>query len=193
MTRSPTSSRKTGAIAALAAYAMLALPTQAQTPASAIQDAVAANPYFDSAAPADVAQFCPDFSALGESDKRAFWGSLLSAIGEAEGGAEPSQTHWLLYDGAVHRPAFRRGLFQISIEAARSPRYDCAVRNATDLAAPEANAACAAKILETSIRETGAIAGAGRYWPSLAHAERRARISVVTSSRSPCSAAEPNS
>lgn len=156
----------------------------------AIGSAVADDPALSALAPSDVAGFCPRYTALDDSSRRAFWSNLMTEVARTESGGDPTRTRWLVFDSAIDRPAFRRGLFQISIEAAHSTRFNCAVNAGSDLADPNKNAACAVRIIESTIGADGAIAGAGRYWPSLAHRDRRTRIAAMTSSEAPCAADE---
>ncbi|HVY86156.1 MAG TPA: hypothetical protein VG943_13560 [Caulobacterales bacterium] len=178
-------------VVALLATAPCALAQDAAAPApdwsTAVQTAVTQDPELTTLTPTDVTDYCPNYASLDPAGRGAFWSALLQQVAMAESGGDASRTHWLAFDGVMHRPTFRRGLFQISIEAAHSDRYNCAVSSGQELTTPTVNAACAARILDASVNTANAIAGAGRYWPSLAHADRRARIAAVIAAAAPCS------
>lgn len=184
----------------LSFFTGLPVEAGAQAPAASdsawtetIRSAVAQDPALGALSPTDIASFCPRYSALDDAGRSAFWSNLMIAIARAESGGDPSRTRWLVFDSAVHRPAFRRGLFQISIEAAHSDRFNCAVNTGAELVDPNKNAACAIRIVESTIGAGSDIAGGGRYWPSLAHEDRRARIAAVTSAAAPCAPDEARS
>ena len=147
-------------------------------------------------APSDVHEFCPAFDILDAPGKLAFWTALLGDVANAESHYNARKTTWRPYDDAVHRPAFRRGLLQISIEAAHSPKYQCDLKNSAELRDPDSNLACGARILAVSVmadsaiahRPDGRIAGGARYWPSLKRTGSRAAIALRTSMAAPCGA-----
>lgn len=198
--------RPNAAKATLATLTLLALPI---APAHA-EDAGAANAHWrtgadaspwDAAArtsveastlsattPTDIDAFCPAYASLDGPARNAFWVSLLSAIAAQESGGDARKVRWHAYDNAAHRPTFRRGLFQISIESAQSRAYQCNVPNAADLYSPNASVACATRILERTVTTANAIANAGRYWSSLRHSDSRRTIAAATASRAPCPA-----
>jgi hypothetical protein len=151
-----------------------------------VADAVRARGNLQSLTPTDAADFCPNFRALDAEGRRAFWTQVLSNIAEAESGGDPARTHWSIYDRAMHRPTFRRGLFQISIEAAHDRRFQCEATSSASLTSPDLNAACAAKIMEYEVSSGGAIASAASYWPSLAHERKRSQIAAALSASALC-------
>ena len=138
------------------------------------------------AVPTDIVDFCPGYASLDENGREVFWVALLSNIAARESRFDPQRVRWRAYDGAAHRPTFRRGLFQISIESARSNAYQCTVADADELTNPGANIACAVNILARSVAQTHAIVGAGRYWRSLSQTSSRHRFSAVTASSRVC-------
>lgn len=154
--------------------------------AEAVRVAVHEDAALHSLAPDDIADFCPRYASLDDAGREAFWSDLLIKIAQAESGGVPTRTRWLVFDSAVHRPAFRRGLFQISIEAAHSDRFNCAVASGGELTNPEVNAACAVRIVESTIGSANNVARAGGYWPTLGQAHRRARLATETSAQRPC-------
>lgn len=156
----------------------------------AVRSAAAMTPALQSLAPSDVSTFCPAFGSLDSAGRSAFWGNLLVHVAETESGGDAARTRWHAFDGAIHRPAFRRGLFQISIEAAHGRRYQCAVGAGAELVDAAVNAACAVNILTAEVAASGSVSGAGRYWPSLANAGRRSALASQTSSEAPCVAAQ---
>lgn len=153
---------------------------------NAIADAVTDEAELDALTPSDATTYCPNFETLDVAARETFWRNLLVQIAERESDGVATRTRWLPYDSAMHRPTLRRGLFQISTEAAESQRYQCAESSAAALSEPAANAACAAKILVRSIEATGAIQGAGAYWPTIAHRRSRAQLAAQLSTSSPC-------
>ncbi|MEQ1490950.1 MAG: transglycosylase SLT domain-containing protein [Terricaulis sp.] len=153
---------------------------------NAIADAVTDEAELDALTPSDATTYCPNFETLDVAARETFWRNLLVQIAERESDGVATRTRWRPYDSAMHRPTFRRGLFQISTEAAESQRYQCAESSAAALSEPAANAACAAKILVRSIEATGAIQGAGAYWPTIAHRRSRAQLAAQLSTSSPC-------
>lgn len=148
------------------------------------------DPALRALAPDDIADYCPRYASLDEDGRNAFWTNLLVQVAEAESGGDVMRTRWLVLDPAIHRPAFRRGLFQISIEAAHSTRYNCAVGDGAELTRADVNAACAVRILENTIGARNEIAAGGRYWPSLSRAAPRAHIAAATAVQAPCAEAE---
>lgn len=153
-----------------------------------VRSAVESDQRLASFAPTDAAAFCPSFTSLDESGRRAFWTNLLTAMAQQESGGDPTKVKWSLFDSSVNRPAFRRGLFQISIEAAHSHRYACDVSSG-ELSTASANIACALTVLETEVSASNSIGGAGRYWPSLRHQDSRAQIASAVSAAAPCTPA----
>lgn len=180
-------------IAASAAIALCAalLTSASAEPANtntenAIAEAVIGDAELDALAPRDAAMYCPNFETLNVAEREAFWRNFLEQIADHESGGVTTRTRWHPYDVAMHRPTFRRGLFQISSEAAESQRYQCADSSAAALSQPAANAACATKILVRSIEATGDIHGAGAYWPTIAHRRSRTQLAAQLSTSSPC-------
>lgn len=187
MLKTPT---RIAASAAIAICAALLTPASAE-PANtnienAVAEAVTGDAELDALAPRDATTYCPNFETLDVTAREAFWRNLLVQIAEHESAGITTRTRWRPYDSAMHRPTFRRGLFQISSEAAESQRYQCVENSAAALSEPAANAACAAKILVRSIEATGSIRGAGAYWPTIAHRRSRAQFAAQLSSSSPC-------
>lgn len=152
----------------------------------AVTQAVSGNSELDALTPSDASTFCLNFEALDVASREVFWRDLLTQIAESESDGVATRTRWLPYDSAMHRPTFRRGLFQISSEAAASRQYQCDQSSAASLNEPTANAACAVKILVHSIETTGAIQGAGAYWPTIAHRRSRTRLATSLSTSSQC-------
>lgn len=180
----------------IAATAMLTIPFALSSAASAepaatsvesaITEAMSGNTELDTLTPSDGSAFCANFDTMDVSARGIFWRDLLTQIAVSESTGDATSTHWRAYDSAVHRPTFRRGLFQISTEAAASRQYQCDETSAAALTQPSANAACAVKILVHSIESTGAIQGAGAYWPTIAHRRSRAHVVQLLSASLPC-------
>lgn len=155
-----------------------------------VRTAAAAAPALQSLTPSDVTAFCPGFSSLDGPGRSAFWGNLLVHVAEAESGGDSARTTWRAFDGAIHRPAFRRGLFQISIEAAHGRRYRCSVSAGAELTDAAVNATCAVNILAVEVAGAGAVSSAGRYWPSLGDDTQRRVLAAQTASEAPCGATQ---
>lgn len=187
MLNAPSRIAASAAIAVCAALmgSASAAPTNTNTE-NAVAAAVNGDAELDALAPHDATTYCPNFETLDVTAREAFWRNLLVQVAEHESGGVATRTRWRPYDSAMHRPTFRRGLFQISSEAAESQRYQCAESSAAALSEPAANAACAAKILVRSIEATGAIRGAGAYWPM--RTGEAARISLHNSPPHPLAA-----
>src|SRR5262249_52971981 len=67
-----------------------------------------------------VATFCPRFSSMGESDRRAFWAYFFQALSGAEAGlkatanVQHSEPQVAVVDGVSHRMVRAQGLLQLT-------------------------------------------------------------------------------
>lgn len=156
---------------------------------AAVETAVDADPSLANLVPNDVSAFCPAYAQLGEASRAAFWETFFVHLAQAESGGDPARTRWLAYDSAMHRPTFRRGLFQISIEAARSERYGCDATSSGALTSADSNTTCALRIFHSALDASATIADAGAYWPTLAHTSRLRRLERATAASAGCSGA----
>lgn len=128
--------------------------------------------------PEDVQTFCPQYAALDETGRRAFWAGLLSAVAKHESAYNPNAAggggRWL-------------GLMQIAPATWR--HYGCTgnIRDGAD------NMACAVRIMSRQVGRDNAVAhdgsgwrGVARDWAPLRSSAKRADIAAWTSSQSYC-------
>lgn len=128
--------------------------------------------------PGDVQTFCPEYAALDETGRRAFWAGLLSAVAKHESTYNPNAAggggRWL-------------GLMQIAPATWR--HYGCTgnIRDGAD------NMACAVRIMSRQVGRDNAVAhdgsgwrGVARDWAPLRNSSKRADIAAWTSSQSYC-------
>ncbi len=137
--------------------------------------------------PTDIARFCPNYQALGHSDRSKFWVGLLSAIARPESGFNPTIRHVERMGDKFENPIISRGLLQISFGSAKAARYGCTfINKAEDLEKAETNLACGARILSTWVKHDGVITNVGaqpskggaRVWPVLW--QRSDRLPAIT-------------
>lgn len=89
----------------------------------------------------DVRPFCPRFSSLRESDKRAFWAYFFQALAGAEAGLKPTanvrhlEPAVAVLDTVTHRIVRQEGLLQLTYMDAN--RYGCAFDWDADRGLPE--------------------------------------------------------
>lgn len=130
--------------------------------------------------PQDIAEFCPNYSQLAPTGRKAFWAGLLSAVARHESTFNPRAAggggRWL-------------GLMQIAPATWRG--YDCTgdIRNGAD------NMSCAVRIMSTQVAKDNAVArddggwrGVARDWAPMRSSAKRADIAAWTSSQSYCTA-----
>ena len=128
----------------------------------------------------DLRQFCPQFNAIGEADKRAFWAYFFQALAGAEAGLKPTSR-------ALHTqpemekkngvPGQTEGLLQLTYVDAK--RYDCDFDWEADrtlkagdpgrtILQPKNNLECGIKILEKQIvDEHKPLLSRSGYWETL--------------------------
>lgn len=129
-------------------------------------------------APRDVADFCPRFFSLSETDKDRFWVALLNEVGKFESAFIPHTAS----DEGRYDPSSKgvisSGITQISI---RSSKQDCyqargcsVVKTQDDLYHPEKNLSCAIGIMSCLAERDSCIScrsngwkGIARYWSTL--------------------------
>ncbi|MFN3524610.1 MAG: transglycosylase SLT domain-containing protein [Paracoccus sp. (in: a-proteobacteria)] len=128
--------------------------------------------------PADVQTYCPQYAALDETGRRAFWAGLLSAVAKHESTYNPQAAggggRWL-------------GLMQIAPATWRHYGCDGNIRNGSD------NMSCAVRIMSRQVGRDNAVAhdgsgwrGVARDWAPMRSAAKRADIAAWTSSQSYC-------
>lgn len=177
------------ALALGAGAANAGTPTPPASPdwRAAVATTVADDPSLADLVPSDVSAFCPAYAQLDQPSRAAFWETFFVQLAQAESGGDPARTRWLAYDTVMHRPTFRRGLFQISTEAARSERYGCDATSSAALTSADGNTTCALRIFHSAVGASAAIADAGAYWPTLAHPSRLRQLERATAASAGCS------
>lgn len=128
--------------------------------------------------PEDINAFCPNYSELNHTGRRAFWAGLLSAVAKHESTYNPQASggggRWL-------------GLMQIAPATWRN--YDCNgnIKNGGD------NMACAVRIMSRQVGRDNAVAhdgsgwrGVARDWAPMRNSSKRADIAAWTSQQSYC-------
>ena len=131
----------------------------------------------------DVRPFCPQFNALGEADKRAFWAYLFQALAGAEAGLKPTshvrhtQAAMQVKDKVSGVQGRTEGLLQLTYEDQK--RYGCDFDWETDrkLAAgdpartilqPKNNLECGVKIMNQElIGQHKGLLSRTQYWSTL--------------------------
>jgi hypothetical protein len=120
--------------------------------------------------PTDVGDFCPQYASFDESQRRAFWASLLTAIAKSESRFDPLA---LLWEGP-NDPEYSIGLLQISPSNKRA--YQCDFEVEADLVDPKHNLSCGVAILTKLVQRSHVIggansstghSGAAKYWSTL--------------------------
>jgi hypothetical protein len=131
----------------------------------------------------DVRPFCPQFSAIGEADKRAFWAYFFQALAGAEGGLKPtshvlhSQPEMEVKDEVTGIQGRTEGLLQLAY--ADEKRYGCdfdydadrklrAGDPARTILQPKNNLECGIKILDQElIQQHKPLLSRTEYWSTL--------------------------
>jgi hypothetical protein len=123
--------------------------------------------------PADITNFCANYSNLNISDKKNFWVYMLSAMSERESAQNPATTYTESFKDVNGKYVVSTGLLQISIESANG--YGCGFTSQSQLTDPERNLACGIRILNRWIGGDGVVSGksgsgwrgGARYWSTL--------------------------
>jgi hypothetical protein len=133
--------------------------------------------------PHDVRRFCPQFYAMAEDDKRAFWAYFFQALAGAEAGLKPtsqvkhSQPEMMVKDEVSGREGRTSGLLQLTYEDEK--RYGCDFDWERDktlktndpertILQPKNNLECGVKILDKQIIEKHkALLSSSGYWSTL--------------------------
>ncbi|CAM3083150.1 lytic transglycosylase domain-containing protein [Paracoccus nototheniae] len=132
--------------------------------------------------PHDINEYCPNYRALTQTGRKAFWAGLLSSVARHESTFNPQAAggggRWI-------------GLMQIAPATWR--HYGCTgnIRDGAD------NMACSVKIMSHQVGRDNAVAraeggwrGVARDWAPMRSAKKRADIAAWTSSQSYCAATE---
>lgn len=132
--------------------------------------------------PEDIETWCPGYAEASDSDRRAFWAGLMSAVARYESSWNPQAA------GGGGRYI---GVMQISPRSAS--HHGCTADTASELKDGAANLECAADIIATSVAADRMVAGngregAGRDWMPFRSAEKRAEMSAWTRAQPYCKA-----
>lgn len=130
--------------------------------------------------PADIAAWCPGYVKADETDRRAFWVGILSALAKHESTWNPAASggggRWI-------------GLTQIAPGTARA--FGCEATSAGALKDGGANLSCAVRIAAVQVGRDGLVAGNGRQglgrdWAPFRSADKRAEMAAWTRGQSYC-------
>ena len=135
------------------------------------------------AVPRDVRRFCPQFYAMSEVDKRAFWAYFFQALAGAEAGLKPTtrvrhtEPEVAVPDDVTKQIVRQEGLLQLAYEDQK--RYGCdfdweadkhlpAHDPARTILRPKNNLECGVKILDRQIIEQHKrLLSESGYWSTL--------------------------
>ena len=149
-----------------------AVLTALSTDAAALQDVI----------PRDISTWCPTYASNPPERRRAFWVGMMSALARQESTLNPNAMggggQWV-------------GLLQIYPPTAR--QYGCEARTAEALRNPEANLACAARIMAVTVVRDDAVAihdsrwrGVAADWGPMTSRAKRAVMSAWTRDQDYC-------
>ena len=149
-----------------------AVLTALSTDAAALQDVI----------PRDISTWCPTYASNPPERRRAFWVGMMSALARQESTLNPNAMggggQWV-------------GLLQIYPPTAR--QYGCEARTAEALRNPEANLACAARIMAVTVVRDDAVAihdsrwrGVAADWGPMTSRTKRAVMSAWTRDQDYC-------
>ncbi len=128
--------------------------------------------------PADIKDFCPQYSSLSAGNKTNFWVYLLSSMAQLESNFKPALSYQEAFKDSKGQYVVSRGLLQISIESGNA--YGCGFKNASELHDPYKNLSCGLRILNRWVASDKRIAGksgsswrgGARYWSVLRTASK---------------------
>lgn len=136
----------------------------------------------DDVVPRDIGQWCPAYPDNPPDLRRAFWVGMMSALAQHESTLNPR---------AVGGGGQWFGLLQIYPPTARL--YDCAARTGEELRDPQANLACAARIMAVTVTRDQAVAihdghwrGVAADWGPMTSRVKRAEMSAWTREQPYC-------
>ncbi|MEL6681766.1 MAG: transglycosylase SLT domain-containing protein [Pseudomonadota bacterium] len=107
--------------------------------------------------PRDIETWCPAYTAASETERRAFWVGMMSALSKHESTYNPR---------AVGGGDLWYGLLQIYPDTAR--RYDCRARSGEALKNAADNLSCAARIMAVTVARDRAVAMHDGRWRGVA-------------------------
>ena len=127
-------------------------------------------------APRDIANFCPNYSNLSDTDKKNFWVYLFSSISELESGFDTNQVYTEAFRDQYGNLVTSNGLLQLSI--GDNGIYGCQFKSNADMFDPIKNLDCGLIIMNKLVGEDaqlagkigGSWAGGTRYWSTLRNA-----------------------
>lgn len=112
--------------------------------------------------PADIASYCPGYSAASTSHRAAFWTGLISALARYESNYKPATQFQESFLDRNGRRVISRGLLQLSIESANG--YGCKIPTAEELHDPAVNLSCTVRIMSRLVTRDGVVANSGAPW-----------------------------
>jgi len=126
-----------------------------------------------SSAPKDIAEFCPAYANLGETDRKNFWVYLVSAMAELESDFDPENVYKESFLDSKGNPVLSIGLLQLSLSDASI--YGCQFSSNEDIKEPNRNLDCGLRILNKWVGKDRLISGkagtswggGSRYWSTL--------------------------
>jgi hypothetical protein len=132
--------------------------------------------------PVDIASWCPAYVRNGEVRRDAFWIGMMSALARHESMFNP---------GAVGGGGLYYGLFQILPSTAR--HYRCEATTGQELRDPEANLACAIRIMSATVARDDAVSyydgrwrGVAADWGPMTNSDKRADMQDWTRAQNYC-------
>ncbi len=130
--------------------------------------------------PADIDHWCPGYARAGDTERRAFWAGLVSAVARYESSWNPAAS------GGGGRYI---GVMQISPRSAVN--YGCTADSASELKDGAANLDCAVTMMAYHVGNDELVAGGGnrgigRDWMPLRDADKREALAAWTSQQSYC-------
>lgn len=130
--------------------------------------------------PADIDHWCPGYTRAGDTERRAFWTGLVSAVARYESRWNPAAS------GGGGRYI---GVMQISPRSAAN--YGCAADSVSELKDGAANLECAVTMMAYHVGNDELVAGGGnrgigRDWMPLRDADKREALAAWTRQQSYC-------
>lgn len=136
----------------------------------------------DSIIPRDIDRWCPAYRANSQTDRRAFWVGMMSALAKHESTYNPR---------AVGGGDLWYGLLQIYPDTAR--RYGCRAKTGEALKNPVENLSCAARIMNVTVLRDNAVAvhdgrwrGVAADWGPMSNRRKIAEMSAWTAAQPYC-------
>lgn len=141
--------------------------------------------------PADVAEYCPNYSQLNRNQKINMWATLMTEMVRFESNYNPTTTYREPFNDSRGRPVISSGLFQISLESSQG--YGCPMRTQNDLFNPDRNIMCSVQIMSRLVQRDNRIGGGSsgnrggaRYWAVLRNSRPVQRRAIISATRNYC-------